>query len=408
VRHIGDDERRARLGRRHLLASEARIDDVDDVVEVARALVALHATDPASVFLSAAARLRRPPGVHDEVTAIERALYDDRTLLRMLGMRRTMFVVPTDFAPVVQAACTNTIAERERRKFVQQLVEFGITDDGLAWLDEVDRKTLAALAARGDAFATELSTDVPELRSKYEYGQGKAYATTTTVTNRALNVLSMAGHIVRGRPKGPWNGSRYRWAPLTEWLPGGLVDLPRDEAQATLIGAWLAAFGPGTVDDIKWWTGLNLGEVRKALARLGPVEVSLDGGATGLVLAGDDEPVGTSPAAPEPWVALLPALDPTPMGWTGRAWYLGAHREALFDRSGNIGPTVWCDGRIVGGWGQRKTGPDAGTVVVRLLEDVGAEATAAIDARAAALTPWHGEVRVTPRFRTPLERELSS
>ena len=396
MRHITDDERRARLGRRHLLAAGAQ---PDDVVDVAHGLVALHATDPASVFLSAWARLRRP-----EPPAVERALYDDRTVLRMLGMRRTMFVVPTDFAPVVQAACTNTIAERERRKFVQQLEQFGIAADGLAWLDEVDRKTLAALAARGDALASELSTDVPELRSKYEYGQGKAYGTTVTVTSRALNVLSMAGHIVRGRPKGSWNGSQYRWAPMTSWLPAGLPDMAREAAQAELVGAWLAAFGPGTVDDLKWWTGLNLGEVRKALAALDPVEVELDGGATGLVLAGDDEPV----AAPEPWVALLPALDPTSMGWTGRAWYLGEHRSALFDRSGNIGPTVWCDGRIVGGWGQRRTGPDAGTVVVRLLEDVGAETAARVEALAADLTAWHGPIRVTPRFRTPLERELSS
>jgi len=396
VRRISDDERRARLGRRHLLATTSR---ADDVVDVSRGMVALHATDPATVFLSAWARLRAP-----EPAAIERALYDDRSLLRMLGMRRTMFVVPTDFAPAVQAACTNAIAERERRKFVQQLEQFGIAGDGLAWLDEVDRKTLAALAARGDALASELSTDVPELRSKYEYAADKAYGATVTVTSRALNVLSMAGHIVRGRPRGNWNGSQYRWAPMTEWLPDGLPDRPREAAQAELIGAWLAAFGPGTIDDVKWWTGLNLGDVRKALAVLDPVEVELDDGTTGLVLAGDDEPV----TAPEPWVALLPALDPTPMGWTGRTWYLGEHRPLLFDRSGNIGPTVWCDGRVVGGWGQRRTGPEAGTVVVRLLEDVGAETATRVDALAEALTAWHGPVRVTPRFRTPLERELTA
>jgi hypothetical protein len=392
VRRITDDERRARLGRRHMLATSAQ---ADHPVAVARGMVALHATDPASVFLSSWARLRAAVPAD-----VERALYDDRTLLRMLGMRRTMFVVPTDFAPVVQAACTNAIAERERRKFVKQLEEFAIAADGLAWLDEIDEKTLSALAARGDAFATELSTDVPELRSKYEYGQGTSYATTTTVTTRALNVLSMAGHIVRGRPKGNWNGSQYRWAPLTSWLPGGLPELPVADARVTLITAWLRTFGPGTVDDIKWWTGLNLGDVRKALAVIGPVEVALDDGSTGLVLPDDDGVV----EPPEPWVALLPALDPTPMGWTGRDWYLGPHRGELFDRSGNIGPTVWCDGRIVGGWGQRRSGE----IAHRLLEDVGTEAAARVESLAADLTTWHRPVVVTPRFRTPLERTLAT
>ena len=119
------------------------------------------------------------------------------------------------------------------------------------------------------------------------------------------------------------------------------------------------------------------------------------------MLAGDEEP----PAAPgEPWAALLPGLDPAPMGWQERGWYLGAHRERLFDRSGNIGPTVWWDGRIVGGWAQR---PD-GEIALGLLEDVGADGAAAIATEARRVRDWIGDVRVTPRFRTPLERELAT
>ena len=101
---------------------------------------------------------------------------------------------------------------------------------------------------------------------------------------------------------------------------------------------------------------------------------------------------------------LLPALDPTPMGWQSRAWYLGPHAPLLFDRTGNIGPTVWWAGRVVGGWAQRPSGE----VVYRLLEDIGADGAAAVAAEAAALEAWLGAARVTPRFRTPLERELSA
>jgi hypothetical protein len=92
------------------------------------------------------------------------------------------------------------------------------------------------------------------------------------------------------------------------------------------------------------------------------------------------------------------------MGWKDRSWFLGGHAPALFDRSGNIGPTIWWDGRIVGGWAQRKDGE----VVCRLLEDAGADAQAAIAAQVERLTPLLGAARVTPRFRTPLERELTS
>jgi hypothetical protein len=172
-----------------------------------------------------------------------------------------------------------------------------------------------------------------------------------------------------------------------------------DDARAELAERWLRSFGPATVADLKWWTGWTLGETRKALGRVEHVAVDLDG-AAGIALSDDLDT--TKPL--EPWAALLPALDPTVMGWAERDWYLGAHRPALFDRSGNAGPTIWWSGRVVGGWAQRSSGE----IVTRLLEDVGNEAAAAVKAEAGRLESWLGDRRVTPRFRTPLERELTT
>jgi Winged helix DNA-binding domain len=392
VRRIGARERWERLAARHHLAPAAR---AAGVVQVAEDLVGLHGTDPASVFLAAAARLRQP-----DVGAIERAMYEERTLLRMLGMRRTMFVVPVGLAPVVQAACTDVIAVAQRRLLLQLLKESGIADDPEPWLEEVEEATVKALAARGQALAGELSEDEPRLREQLVFAEGKSYAARQSVVTRVLLVLAAEGRIGRGRPRGSWISGQYRWSLIESWLPGGMAAWSAEAAQAELVRRWLAAFGPGTVADLRWWTGLTAGEVKRALAAVGAVEVDLDG-VPGLVLADDLEP---PPAAGEPWVALLPALDPTVMGWNRRDWYLGDHGPALFDRNGNAGPTVWWDGRVVGGWASRRDGE----VAVRLLQDVGAEGAAAVAAAAARLADWLGPVRVTPRFRTPLERELSA
>ena len=392
MRTIGDHERRARLARRHGLAAQHRFADVE---QVADAIVALHATDPASVFLSARARLREP-----SISAIEAALYEQRTLVRLLGMRRTMFIVPTVLAGVVQASSTRALVPGERKRFAALLEESGVAADGTRWLRETEEATYAALIGRGEATAAELTEDVPALRARTPVAQGKAYASIQGVSTRVLFLLAAEGRIVRGRPLGSWTSTLYRWAPASSWLPAPMEELDTDAASAELVRRWLNAFGPGTLADIKWWTGWTMGLVKRALAQLDTVEVALASGASGLVLAEDAEPVG----APAPWVALLPALDPAAMGWQERAWYLGEHRASCFDRSGNIGPTVWCDGRIVGGWAQRK---DTGEVVVRLLEDVGSEAAQAVADEAARVRDWVGDVRVTPRFRTPLERELS-
>ncbi|WP_067795729.1 winged helix DNA-binding domain-containing protein [Actinomadura formosensis] len=391
MRSMKPAERRARLALRHRLAPPAR---TDDVLGIARSMVVLHATDPATVFLSVAARsVEAGPG------AVERALYDDRTLLRMLAMRRTMFVAPVDLVPVLQASTANGLAAKQRATYAR-LIERGSDISGVpSWFAEAEEAAHKALLARGEATGAQLSADVPVLRTQVDPAPGKSYSRPTSVTTWVLVTLGCEGRIVRGRPNGSWTSSQYRWSPVEAWLPGGIEDVPAGEARTELVRRWLRAFGPAPVADLKWWTGWTAGDVKKALAPLDVTEVDLGGG-TGLVLSDDLEPA----PEPEPWAALLPALDPTPMGWRERGWFLGGHGPALFDRNGNIGPSVWWDGRIVGGWAQRKDGE----IAVRVLEDVGAEAGAAIEREAARMSAWYGDVRAIPRFRTPLERELTS
>jgi DNA glycosylase AlkZ-like len=389
---IGVAERRARLSVRHHLAAPAQ---APDVVTATRDLLALHATDPVTVYLSAWARV-----TGHLVPELEKALYDDRVLVRMLGMRRTLFVVPVELAPVVQAACTRAIAARERRQTEKFLVEGGITDDPGPWLAPVEAATVAALRERGTALSTDLSAVVPQLAERIVVARGKSYEGSQSVASRLLPLLAADGILVRGRPRGSWlSGGQYWWSALDEWLPGGLPELDPAEAQVTLARAWLRAFGPAPAADLKWWSGWTVAQTRSALAAVGAVEVDLDG-TPGFALPDDLAPT----PAPEPCAALLPGLDPTTMGWQDRGWFLGPHATALFDTNGNAGPTVWWEGRVVGGWAQRKSGE----VVLRFLEDAGSAAVAAAEEQAARLQEWLGPARVTPRFRTPLEKELSA
>lgn len=391
-RYIGVAERRARLALRHRLAVSTRAGTPE---EVADSLVALHGTDPATVYLAVGARLADPSGTVPETA---RALYEDRTLLRMHGMRHTVFVFPTDLTAVVHASTGLAVAARERASLLKDMAKAGAPD--AVWLKEVEDAALAALARRGQATAAELADDEPRLREQFVYAAGKSYEGVHTVSTRLLRVLGVEGKVVRGRPLGSWTSNQLRWSVAPEH-----PELDVAEAQSTLLQRWLTACGPATEADLKWWTGWRVTDVRRALARIGAEPVTLDEG-TGYVAAGDLAPLA-GPA--EPWAALLPALDPTAMGWQQRDWYLAPElRPALFDYSGNVGPTVWWNGRVVGSWAQR-AGAD-GEIVWRVLdrEGVGDEAEAAIGEAAERLRGWVGATRVTPRFRTPVERELSA
>jgi len=385
IRPVRVAERRARLAVRHHLAPAAKAATLAGAVAD---IIGLHGTDPASVYLAAWARTGSV-----DIATIEHALYTERALVRMLGMRRTVFVVPAGLVPVIQAGCTDQIAERMRRALARRVEDSGIAADGGSWLKEVGEATVRALATRGTATGAELAQDEPRLRAQIAYAADKSYGGPVNVTTRLLTLLSAEGLIVRGRPRGGWTSSQFTW-----FAAGDQPRPPAAAARAELARRWLLAFGPAQAADLQWWTGWTAGQVRQALGQLEIAEVDL-GGTSGVMLAADED----GPPAAEPWPALLPALDPTAMGWRDRAWYVGEHAPALFDSSGNIGPTAWWDGRIVGGWAQRKDGE----IVVRLLEDAGADAAAAIADAAQRLREWIGPVRITPRFRTPLERQLA-
>jgi Winged helix DNA-binding domain len=408
TRTVSVAERRRRLVERHRLALPAAT-----VAEVAESLVALHATDPVTVYLSARAR--------SGCTAqdVDAALYAERPVVRMLGMRRTVFVVPAGLAGVVQAACTDDVAKRMRRQLEKDLAGGGVGDgDPAGWLRSVEDGVLLALAARGGgASGAQLGADEPRLRTQLSYALDKPYGGTANITSRVLVLIAAEGRMIRGHRRGGWTSGQFEWWLPDAWLRrvdgaaaaaaievGGVPGLPSagldaGAARAELARRWLTAFGPAPAADLRWWAGWTGAQAKAALAALPVTEVDLDG-QPGVALAGDLE----FPADAPPAAALLPALDPTPMGWQSRSWYLGPHAPALFDRTGNIGPTVWWAGRVVGGWAQRASGE----VTCRLLEDIGADAAAAVATEAAALEAWLGPARVTPRFRTPLERELTA
>jgi hypothetical protein len=396
TQRIEAGERRARLGLRHLLAGGTQ---VADPVAVADSLVAVHSTDPSSVYL---ALLTRMTG--GDIDSVQRALYQDRTLIRLLGMRRTVFVATLETAPLIQAACSRAVAANERRKLLGWLAASdhaaSIGDDVDGWLTDVEEAALVALTARGEATAAELATDDPRLRIQLVTGAGTRNEGRLALGSRVLLLLAAEGRAVRGRPRGSWTSHQYRWSPLTLWCPQGLDGWSVQAAEVELARRWLAAFGPALPDDLRWWAGWTKTQVRRVLTELKPAEVDLDG-EPGIVLADDLEP---APRV-EPWAALLPALDSTPMGWQRREWFLGEHGPRLFDRTGNVGPTLWWDGRIVGGWAQDRSGE----IVCRFLEDAGSAAVAAVEAAAQRTAAILGGVRLTARTRgmTWLEQELA-
>ena len=369
---ITDAQRRTRLGRRHAIAPQHR---VADPVAAARAVVALHATEARSVHLAVAARVDGAT-----VADVDRALYEERSLVKQLAMRRTLFAFPRDLVPAALGSSSDRVAAALSSRISRTIAENGLASDGDAWLDEACRAVEDVVSDAGALSNAEIRSKVPMVRGQVNVGTGK-WGQAVQVSPWVCGLLGLRGRLTRGVPVGDWTNPRPRWHPMDDWLGAPAEPVKPRQGYAQLVERWLDRFGPGTVDDIVWWLGATKGIVRTALVDVAAVEVDLDDGQVGYVLPYDldDEP------AVGPWAALLPVLDATTMGWKSRGFYLDPDDVAyLFDTNGNASTTAWWNGRIVGCWVQ---GP-GGEVRIVARRRLSKEVAHALDAEAERLSAW--------------------
>src|SRR4029079_848083 len=152
VRTIEAVERRARLARRHRLTPGSQAMDVEQAAE---SMVCLHATDPSTFALSSWARV-------DDMTVpdLERALYVDRSLVKHLAMRRTLFVFPRERLADAQAGAGGPgraggralpgggarVRAVERRRLADVVEKAGLHRNGTRWLQRASSAVIAALS----------------------------------------------------------------------------------------------------------------------------------------------------------------------------------------------------------------------------------------------------------------------
>lgn len=388
---LTDADRRRRLAVRHGLARR-----FDTVAAATRAMTALHATEAATVHLSLWARV---DGVR--VADVDRALYDDRSIVKQLAMRRTLFTFPRDLLPAAWGSAASRVAGQQRAQMVKDLLAGGVPDPE-AWLATARADVLALLADGTARTTAEVREQVGSLAGTVQRGTpGTKWAAEVPLAPRVMTLLGAEGRIVRAENAGHWRLNKPAWTTTAAWLGEEMPPLSEAAGYAELVRRWLATFGPGTEADVVWWLGATKTAVRRALADVDAVQVGLEGGGTGWVLPGDTAPVRAEEAEVRPWAALLPTLDTTVMGWRERSFYLDADDTPyLFDSNGNAGNTAWWDGRIVGCWVQ----DDAARVHLVLRDDLRAAGRKALEAEAERLTAWLDGVRITNVYASPQMR----
>lgn len=298
-----------------------------DVMQVSERLLGLHAKRPQTPYLMLQARL---PNFTAE--QLDDLLYQQRVLLRAHAMRGTVHMLPLAQYRIILAATAGQLDGMYQRAFKH-------LDNKQAIIEAILETIRQQGALLIEEIKAALSLDVDN-RDLY----------------RLVNYLCTSGVLVKSTVKGTWRNSVYRYQLLADWqpdIPNSNLDGPA--AQAKLIEWYLAAYGPATLDDIVWWTGLTKTKVNKGLKSLSQTTVStyFEALADEAFLLQDDYKVLSTWQPPDaPQITFLPSFDAYVIAYIKRERLIdeGNYGRIFRGVAGIIEPVVLLNGRIIGTW----------------------------------------------------------
>lgn len=285
--------------------------------QVVHESIGLYSTPPVS-HLELCARLpgHRPADLD--------AAFARREMVGLRCLRGSGFLMPVDLLPVVLAATR----ERNERAFRNHVRKILVTASYETWAERIE-DLLSDVHPRTVAEIKD-ALDVPE-----EDREGLGFA---------IRQMAAEGRLITTRVAVSWRSSRNAYLRWQDWIPE--VDthsIDAQEARADLARLYLGAWGPATVDDFAWWSGLTKTQARTAI-RAGDAEaVEYDG--TELFQVGEVDD------APPKGVRLLPIWDTLFVTWKDRSRFVPDHLlPFIYDASGNATSVVLVDGAVAGVW----------------------------------------------------------
>jgi hypothetical protein len=315
-----------------------------DLVEVVSRICGLNAQSARSPYISLWNRLQ---GFSRE--QLDKALYNDRRLIKTWLMRGTVHMVPSDEFIAYQVALRSHLTTY----WEGFITRFG--DSSLKRLSARLFDSLLSEISRGPRTKKELLPEVEHLLKPYSERQRKI------ILSCALRQMSYLGFICHAEPTGTWYHFRdNRFTIVLDWLPGGiLAKISEEEARSRLLLNYLRGYGPATAQDFAYWSGLRMSQVRQVF---GSVEglihsVEIDGCRGTYWLRNDDgDAFERSRSRRKIPVRFLPEFDPLIMGHKDKLRIMDEpYKAKVFLRLADVAPVIMFNGRAAGTWNYRFT-----------------------------------------------------
>ncbi len=275
---------------------------------------------------------------------IPEALFEDRSLVRSWFMRDTVHIIPS-----------------ERFSHFRRALERGLMKEWNRWTVKTGRKktpdswdSLYPLVL--DALDGEPLT-LKQILDRLGWFGSDARGRL----HRLIREMSLRGAVCHALSSGPWyHNTEHTFARVDRWLPEeDLEGVTEEEAAAGLAEMYLRVYGPASISDFAYWTGMRVRDAR-------PIFESLSGSVTEvtvkdqkgklLILERDLRAIPDEGGGPC-WARLLPEFDALVMGHRDKTRFLDpAVKSSVFLPLADVAATIMVNGRVDGVWKMRKKG----------------------------------------------------
>ncbi|MFX1320606.1 MAG: winged helix DNA-binding domain-containing protein [Promethearchaeota archaeon] len=298
----------------------------NDIIQITEDLCGLHSTDLKTSYLALFIRTR-----NFKKADLEKELYINKTMGRIRGMRRTLFIQTKNMIPIVHAA-TFKLSEKTFQKYMEYH-KISLKD-----YQEISNSIIKILKGK-ELSASEIRKDL------------------NSESNIPAIIQLMCNHglLIRGRPIKDWKDRRNKYILFSEQFPTiHLAEFNEKDAIKQLVERYVKSYGPVTESDISWWTGLTKTKIRGALKiieeQLERIKVlNIEGDF--IIFKSDMNQLKDVDNSKEKVLNFLPELDPYLMGYKERGRYINySNYDRVFDRSGNAAATILINGKINGIW----------------------------------------------------------
>jgi uncharacterized protein YcaQ len=308
-----------------------------DLVKVVGDVCGLHAQAARSPYLALWSRVE---GFDDQL--LDKALFEDKSLVKTWVMRGTLHIVPSAELPVYNRSLRRMWFEHHGR-FMKAPEWLSVEQRR----NQVYPKILQALTQK-PLKRKDLGDKVRSLLKDNSLPYERLFSGWGGI----LKETAYEGLTVHAEPC----ERESCFAKLSQWLPRiVLSSVSEEEAQKRLFVKYLHGYGPATQQDFSLWSGLMAGDTKKAIENASSMieQIEVEGAKGQFWILKEDMRAldSVDPAEPAP-TRLLPKFDSILLGHKDRSRIIkDQHKKLVFKpKVGDIAATVLIDGQIAGTW----------------------------------------------------------